>query len=83
MVREQGPGVYREPGGRDEGHQAGHQIGPIGLVAEERPALESADHPMVEDTRGVQAGLPRQDAWSVFQVEYKCNIVIVPYERLL
>ncbi|MBP1777843.1 MAG: hypothetical protein H6Q86_3854 [candidate division NC10 bacterium] len=47
VIGEQGPRVHAEPGGRHERGQAAHEVGAIRVM----------HHHMVEDARGVQAGL--------------------------
>jgi len=58
VVRQERPGVDQEGAGLPQGGEAGHEIGPVHVICEEGPALESAHHHMVEHVGRIQAGLP-------------------------
>ena len=57
LIGEQGPRVHAEPGGRNEIGQAAQEVGAIRVIPEDGAALDAAHHHMVEDARGIQAGL--------------------------
>jgi hypothetical protein len=59
MVREQGPGVDGPGPGLREGRHAGHEVGPVGVVAEEGRPLDPPHHHVVEDPRGIETRLAR------------------------
>ena len=59
MVREQRPGVDGEGPRLREGRQAGDEVGPVGVVAEEGRPLDPPHHHVVEDPRGIEARLAR------------------------
>ena len=62
MVGQEGPGVNRPRPGPRHGGQAGHEVGPVAVIAEERGPLNPARHDVVEGRVGVEAWLPGHDA---------------------
>ena len=69
MIGAQGPSGHAEPGGRHEIGPAAHEVGAIRVIPEDGAALESAHHHMVENARGVQAGLAWQSDRRLHRIE--------------
>ena len=63
MIGEERPGVDAEAGCPDEGGQARDEIGPVGVIPEDRAPLQPPDHHVLEDSRRIEARLARPDGW--------------------
>jgi len=57
MGGEERPRVDREAGRVDQGHQPADEVCPVQVGAEDRPALESSHHHVLEDPGSIEARL--------------------------
>ena len=81
MVREEGPGIHGEAGCLHQRPDPGAEVAPISVVPENGSALEAAHHHVVEDPRGIQAGLAGHDQRTISQSSFGSNVPHdVPHE---
>ena len=67
LIREQRPRVDGESALRDQADQAGDEVGPVPVVAEDGRPLDPPHHDVVEGVRSIQAGLARHRTWRLAQ----------------
>ena len=67
MIREQRPRVDGESALRDQAAQAGDEVGPVPVVAEDGRPLDPPHHDVVQGVGGVQPGLARHRIWGLAQ----------------
>jgi hypothetical protein len=79
VVREEGPGVDRERPLLGQAGEAGDEVGPVGVLPEDRAPFEAAHHHMVEGPGGVEARLPRHGMVTLAQGDGGCPPLRVPH----
>jgi hypothetical protein len=74
VIGEQGPGVDGPGPGLGERRHTADKVVPVGVVAEEGRPLDPPHHHVVEDSRGIEAGLARHSTGRLVQIVLLGNV---------